>query len=72
MKKIIRYFANKSHDVRIQLLLATIYGLLDIYGFRGMVSIILKARKMTNSKAVIRKRNRVTAQEGINDNQHSG
>lgn len=54
--KILRYFAKRSHDVRIQLLLATLYGLTSIYGLSGALSIIMKARKLTN----VKRRNRVT------------
>jgi hypothetical protein len=61
MKTILRYFAKKSHDVRIQLLLATIYGLLDLFGFGGTVAILIKARKLAAAK---KPRNRVTAKTG--------
>lgn len=54
--KLLRYLAKRSHDVRIQLLLATLYGLTSIYGLGGALSIIMKARKLTN----VKRRNRVT------------
>lgn len=53
--RLLRYFAKKSHDVRTQLLLASLYGLVSLYGVGGSVTIILKARKMTTKL-----RNRVT------------
>lgn len=56
IKNLLAYFAKKSHDVRTQLLLASIYGLVSLYGVTGAFAIILKARKLTNAKP----RNRVT------------
>lgn len=47
IKRLFAYFAKRSHDVRVQLLCATIYGLLSIFGFGGTVAIIIKARKLT-------------------------
>ena len=42
---IIRYFAKKTKNVQAQVLLATFYGLLSLYGVGGTVPIILKMRK---------------------------
>jgi len=56
IKSILKYFATKSHDVRIQLLCATLFGLVSIFGIGGALSIIMKARKLSKP------RNRVTAQ----------
>lgn len=58
--ELIRYASKKSHDVQIQLLCATCYGLVDLYGLRGSIAIIIKARKLANVKAG----NRVTAKSG--------
>lgn len=48
--KLLRYLARRSHDVRIQLLLATLYGLVSIFGLGGAVAILLKARKLSTTK----------------------
>jgi hypothetical protein len=61
MKTILRYFANKTHDVRLQLLCASLFGLLELYGYSGAFAIILKARKLNKAKP----RNRVTAKNGV-------
>jgi hypothetical protein len=45
-------FAKKSHDVRIQLLCATLYGLFHIFGVGGALAIIMKARKMQQPRRV--------------------
>lgn len=60
LKSFLRYCAKKSHDVKIQLLLATLYGLVDLFGITGAVAIIMKARKLSTKKPG----NRVTAQPG--------
>jgi hypothetical protein len=57
LKSVIRYFGKKTHNVRIQLLCATLYGLLELYGLGGTFAIIMKARKLTTKKPC----NRVTA-----------
>jgi hypothetical protein len=43
---LLRYFAKKSHNVRVQLLLATMYGLVSIYGVTGAFTILMKARRL--------------------------
>jgi hypothetical protein len=43
--KLLKFTARRVHNVKVQLLMATFYGLLDIYGFGGTVAIILKIRK---------------------------
>jgi hypothetical protein len=55
LKGLIRYFAKKTHNVRIQLLCATLFGLLELYGFGGTIAIIMKARKLADKPC-----NRVT------------
>ena len=55
MKLLIRYLARKSHNVRLQLLYATLFGLLELYGLGGTIAIILKARKLATKPG-----NRVT------------
>lgn len=45
IKKLIAYFAKRSHDVRVQAGLATIYGLISLFGIGGTFAIILKLRK---------------------------
>lgn len=59
LKAFIRYLAKKSHNVRLQLLYATLFGLLELYGFGGTVSIIMKARKLATKKPG----NRVTVKQ---------
>jgi len=56
--KLLRYCAMKSHDVQVQLLCATIHGLVDIFGIGGAFAILLKARKIAHGK---KPSNRVTA-----------
>lgn len=50
MKTIIKYFAKRTHNIRLQLLCGTLYGLLDLYGFVGTFAILNKARKMQTVK----------------------
>lgn len=57
MKTLLRYLSHKTHNVQIQLLCATLFGLLSLYGYGGTAAIILKARKLTTKK---KPRNRVT------------
>lgn len=52
IKRLFAYFAKRSHDVRIQLLCATIYGLLSVFGVFGTIAIILKARKVSKKQAI--------------------
>lgn len=54
MKTLISYLARKSHNIRTQLLCATIFGLLSLYGYTGTFAIILKARKLTNKRVTKR------------------
>jgi hypothetical protein len=39
--------AHKSHDVRIQLLVSTLYGSITLYGIGGTVALVMKARKLS-------------------------
>lgn len=50
IKRILAYFAKRTHDVRLQLLLACLYGLVHLYGVTGGFAIILKARKLQQRK----------------------
>lgn len=61
IKSILYFFAKRTHEVRTQLLLATLYGLVAIYGVGGGLSIILKAKKIAKPKP----RNRVTVKKDI-------
>lgn len=54
MRKILAYFARRSHNVQVQVLLAGLHGLLSVFGVKGTIAIILKMRKM-NHKKVVRK-----------------
>lgn len=42
---IIKYFAKRSRNVQAQVLLATFYGLVSLFGIRGTIPIILKMRR---------------------------
>lgn len=42
---ILRFFAKRTNNVQVQVLLATLYGLVALYGVRGTVPIILKMRR---------------------------
>jgi hypothetical protein len=45
-KRLIEYLARKTHNVQYQVLCATIYGLLHLFGIGGTIAIIAKMRKM--------------------------
>lgn len=53
IKSTLRYFARRSHDVRVQTLLAAVHGLVDIFGVFGTVAIIFKLRKSSKSPMVL-------------------
>jgi hypothetical protein len=55
IKRLLMYFGRKTHDVRIQLLCATLYGLVSMYGIGGGIAIILKARKLAKPRKVVKK-----------------
>lgn len=46
IKYILRYFAKRTHDIRYQLLIGTLYGCVELFGVRGTILIMMKARKM--------------------------
>lgn len=52
IKRTLAYFAKRTHDVRMQLLIATLYGLISLYGIGGTVAIMLKARKLSKMRKV--------------------
>ena len=45
IERFLRYVAYKSHNVNVQLLLASLYGLVKLYGWQGAFAIVMKARK---------------------------
>lgn len=55
MRALLMYFGKKSHNIQVQLLCATLYGLLSIFGTGGTIAIILKARKLAAAKHKPRK-----------------
>lgn len=52
-KGIIAFVARRIHNVHIQLLLASIYGLLAIFGVHGTISILMKVRKQHARKTMV-------------------
>jgi hypothetical protein len=62
LKKILAYFGRKSHNVQVQLLCATLYGLISLFGIGGTIAIIMKARKVANTR-VHKPCNRVTVKK---------
>ena len=42
---ILKFFAKRTHNVQAQVLLATFYGLVSLFGVRGTIPIIMKMRK---------------------------
>lgn len=53
IKRLIMYFGKRSHNIQVQLLCATFYGLVSIYGVFGSVAFFLKARKMAKRRAIV-------------------
>jgi hypothetical protein len=60
MKKLLLWLlakiAHKSHDVKIQLLLSTLYGSVTLYGIGGTVALVMKARKLSSVNKKVVKR----------------
>lgn len=56
IKSTLAYFAKRTHDLQTQLLLASMYGLVSLFGVSGTVAILMKARKLNQptKKAVKR------------------
>jgi hypothetical protein len=52
IKRVLMYFGRKTHDVRVQLLCATLYGLVSLFGVGGAIAVILKARKLAKPRKV--------------------
>lgn len=50
IKRVILFFAKRTHNLQYQLLCATLYGLVSIYGVRGSVLILMKVSKMKTKK----------------------
>lgn len=44
------FFAKKSHNVNVQCLLATVYGLVSIFGIGGTIAIMLKMKSLVEKK----------------------
>jgi len=47
---ILRYFAKRTHNVQMQLLLATLFGCIELYGIYGTFAIISKNAKATKKR----------------------
>ncbi len=54
IKSLLRYFSKKTHDIRYQLLIGSLYGCIELYGVRGTILIMMKARKLQPPKKVRR------------------
>lgn len=50
VKRILKHYAMKTHDVRIQVALSAFYGLVEIFGITGAILIIMKNRKLMVKK----------------------
>jgi hypothetical protein len=50
MHKILKFIARRIHNVKIQVLLATIYGLIDIFGYGATFAIMLKMKKLVQKE----------------------
>ena len=59
MKTLLRYFAHKTHNIQTQLICASLYGLLDLYGYYGAFAILLKARKTQQQRIIVKRRKTV-------------
>ena len=46
IRSILKYFAKRSHDVRVQCFCALFYGLISIFGISKTVLILVKLRKI--------------------------
>jgi hypothetical protein len=55
IKKTLAYFAKRTHDIKLQLLLATLYGLVSLFGTGGAIMIIIKARKLHKPTKVVKR-----------------
>lgn len=55
IKKVLAFFARRSHNVKVQCLLATIYGLVSIFGIGGTINIMLKMKKQVEKENHARK-----------------
>lgn len=51
IKKLLTYFAKRSHDVRIQVALASVYGLISIFGVGKTLLIMNQLRKQAKKGA---------------------
>lgn len=55
IKAIIMYLGKRTKTVQVQLLCATLYGLVSLYGVGGAVAIVFKARKLTKTRKAVKK-----------------
>lgn len=53
IKRVIQYFGHRTHNIQVQLLCATFYGLVSLYGVFGSIAIFIKARKMAKRKSIV-------------------
>lgn len=47
---ILAKIAHSSHDVKVQLLVSTLFGSVTLYGIGGTIALVMKARKLSNVK----------------------
>jgi hypothetical protein len=53
--KLLAWSAKRSKDIRVQAALATIYGLISIFGVGPSILIVIKLRKQAKRQVVIKK-----------------
>lgn len=54
VERIVIFFAKKSHDVKIQVVLAALYGIIHIYGIGAVIPILIKLRKSQHAQTRVR------------------
>jgi hypothetical protein len=60
----LRRIGTRSKTINTQLIAATLYGLMEFYGVRGTILIVMKARKLAHAN----KRNLSRVRQGSNAN----